>query len=148
MKKVIVSFVMMVMMLVMATTAYGLTAEEIDDIIVLHNAEKEWALSHDEFCEWAEDGITENGILRGLGMVTKEDPVFYDATPDTICRSVYCERIQSELGVNNVVINNEVVGFVKGYGVYHLVITWDESIDYLGTYSGAKGMDMLTVFYN
>lgn len=147
MKKVITVIIMAVIMLATAT-AYGLTTEEYNDVIYLHNAEKEWALNNSEFHAWAEDGITEDGFLRGLGMVTKEDLIFYDATPDTVSESVYCERLETALGVNNVVIENEVVGFVGGYGVYHFTVKWDGETDYLGMYPGAKGMDMLMVFYN
>ena len=143
MKKAMV-ILMMILVISMATVA---NAGYWDDKTVkwLNENTIDWC-NKNGYVDWTDFQHYNDDMILGYG-VTKDDGIFYDATPSTIMNRTYITRIEETF--NTTVHSIELIhcGQEGGYDIYRLIIKWNDPIkDPNGNY--VYGEDVFVRFYN
>jgi len=144
--KKLVGLMMVVFMMVLCGTALGDYWDEVE-MQNLFNEEIEWCKNHG--CQkYVDDVIDENKMLLCCGMVTKDDAVFYDATPDTVTDPLYGQRIEEFFNTEMHSMEIIHVDTVSGYGLYRIIMKWNTPVQLREEMESVYGMDCFVRFYN
>ena len=141
MKKVMVIFTMMILVISMVAIAH---ADRWDDVTIgwLDDNTVEWCNTHG-YEDWIDMHHYDNDMILGHGVI-------HDVTPDYIRSDACAAELEEGLGIKIHSIDLIHYGQEGGYDIYRLIVKWNEP-KVTAEEFGSKpiyGEDMFVRFYN